>query len=377
MEKFMDLKLVGHPDSHESNKYDRAKELKAFDDTMAGVKGLVDAGTVHVPKIFIEPPNDLTHFTTCHQPNVLIPVIDLSGINGRDEIHKQIVEDVRTASETWGFFQVVNHGVPLIVLENMIQGIVEFHEQDLDAKKEFYSRDLGRTIHFLSNYDLYQSKAANWRDTLSFTRSAVDHDPKQLPSVCRDATIEYTKHVINLGDQLFEILSEALGLEPDHLRELECAKDYKFVCHYYPPCPKPEVTLGASKHSDPSFLTILLQDQIGGLQVLHDNQWVNVNPISGGMVVNIGDFLQAVSNNKFQSAQHRVLANRIGPRVSIACFFKGQSNTDAPAKYYGPIKELISEENPPVYREFSISEYHAKFYSEGLDEKSGLDHFRL
>ncbi|KAM1087146.1 hypothetical protein ACFX2B_012561 [Malus domestica] len=373
----MGIKLVGHADSHESDKYNRAKELKAFDDTMAGVKGLVDAGTVHVPKIFIEPPNDLTQFTTCPQPNLLIPVIDLSGINGSDEIHKQIVDDVRTASETWGFFQVVNHGVPLSVLENMIQGIVGFHEQDLDAKKEFYSRDLGRTVRFNSNYDLYQSKAANWRDTVSFTRSAVDHDPKQLPSVCRDATIEYTNHVINLGDQLFGILSEALGLEPDHLRELECAKDYKFVCHYYPPCPKPELTLGASKHSDPSFLTILLQDQIGGLQVLHDNQWVNVNPISGGIVVNIGDFLQAISNNKFQSAQHRVLANSIGPRVSIACFFEGQSNTDAPAKYYGPIKELISEENPPLYRDFLISEYYAKFYSEGLDEKSGLDHFRL
>ncbi|VVA16057.1 PREDICTED: 1-aminocyclopropane-1-carboxylate [Prunus dulcis] len=373
----MDTSVLGRrTSSHDENqsKYDRAKELKAFDDTKAGVKGLVDAGTLHVPKIFIGPPNELTHFPTCHQPNLQVPVIDLQGING--DLHKQIVDEVRAASETWGFFQVVNHEVPLTVLENMIQGVRKFHEQDLDVKKEFYSRDRETAVRFNSNFDLYKSKAANWRDTLAFARAVVDQDPKQLPSVCRDAVIEYTKHVKSLGDQLFGLLSEALGLKPDHLRELECSKDYSFVCHYYPACPEPELTLGSSKHSDPSFLTILLQDQIAGLQVLHDNQWVNVHPISGGLVVNIADFLQAISNDKLQSVQHRVLANRTGPRVSIACFFTGQ-RTGALAKSYGPIKELISEENPPLYRHFLISEYYGKFFSQGLDEKSGLDHFRL
>ncbi|XP_021804630.1 1-aminocyclopropane-1-carboxylate oxidase homolog 12-like [Prunus avium] len=374
----MDTSVLGHrTSSHDENqsKYDRAKELKAFDDTKAGVKGLVDAGTLHVPKIFIRPANELiTDFPTCHQPNLQVPVIDLQGING--DLHKQIVDEVRAASKTWGFFQVVNHEVPLTVLENMIQGVLKFHEQDLDVKKEFYSRDREITVRFNSNFDLYKSRAANWRDTLAFASAVVDQDPKQLPSVCRDAVIEYTKHVKSLGDQLFGLLSEALGLKPDHLRELECAKDYAFVCHYYPACPEPELTLGSSKHSDPSFLTILLQDQIGGLQVLHDNQWVNVNPISGGLVVNIADFLQAISNDKLQSVQHRVLANRAGPRVSIACFFTGEK-TGALAKSYGPIKELISEENLPLYRHFLISEYYGKFFSQGLDEKSGLDHFRL
>ncbi|BFG14107.1 hypothetical protein CerSpe_003810 [Prunus speciosa] len=348
----MDTLVLGHrTSSHDENqsKYDRAKELKAFDDTKAGVKGLVDAGTLHVPKIFIGPPNELiTDFPTCHLPNLQVPVIDLQGING--DLHKQIVDEVRTASKTWGFFQVVNHEVPLTVLGNMIQGVLKFNEQDLDVKKEFYSRDRETTVRFNSNFDLYKSRAANWRDTLAFASAVVDQDPKQLPSVCRDAVIEYKKHVKSLGDQLFGLLSEALGLKPDHLRELECAKDYAFVCHYYPACPEPELTLGSSKHSDPSFLTILLQDQIGGLQ--------------------------AISNDKLQSVQHRVLANRAGPRISIACFFTGEK-TGALAKSYGPIKELISEENPPLYRNFLISEYYAKFFSQGLDEKSGLDHFRL
>lgn len=360
------------PGETQSAEYNRVQELRNFDDTKAGVKGLVDAGIVKVPKIFIAPPsNDQAEFPTCQQPNLQIPVINLDDIYG--DRRKEIVNEVRIASETWGFFQVVNHGVPLRVLEDMIQGVRRFNEQVLEVKKEFYSRDRTRTVRFNSNYDLYKSRAANWRDTLAFTRDAVDHEPTELPQVCREATLEYTSHVVELGDQLFGLLSEALELKPDHLtREMECAKFYTFACHYYPACPEPELTMGTSKHSDPAFLTILLQDEIGGLQVLHDDQWVNINPISGGLVVNIGDFLQATSNDKLKSVQHRVLTNHVGPRVSVACFFKGETS-----KSYGPIKELVSDENPPLYKDFSINEYHGKFFSQGLDEKSGLEHFKL
>ena len=92
--------------------------------------------------------------------------------------------------------------------------------------------------------------------------------------------------------RLFEILSMALGLKPEYLKDMGCFNLYSVICHYYPHCPQPELTLGARRHSDPSFLTILLQDQICGLQVFHENQWIDVNPISGDSVVNIGGFLQ-------------------------------------------------------------------------------------
>ncbi|KAL0349008.1 UNVERIFIED_CONTAM: 1-aminocyclopropane-1-carboxylate oxidase1 [Sesamum angustifolium] len=355
--------------------YDRMEMLRAFDETKAGVKGLTDSGLLKIPRIFVRPSEELAQELTCKKTQVQVPVIDLSGIQDADR-RKRIVEEVRIASETWGFFQVLNHGIPLTVIDGMIDGVWKFNEQDVEEKKKYYSRDRMRRVRFTSNYDLFHSRTASWRDTLSISFSDPDEsDHDELPACCRDSALEYSKHVDILGNIVFGLLSEALGLKTDHLKNMECSQGHRLHCHYYPACPEPELAIGITKHSDAGFLTILLQSQIvSALQVLYQDQWVDIEPVPGGLVINIGDLLQLVSNGKFKSNEHRAIATSIGPRISVACFFSGPVNGD---KVYGPIEELISEENPAIYKEVALSEYVVKFFKTGLDSFRALDHFKV
>ncbi|KAF5182904.1 1-aminocyclopropane-1-carboxylate oxidase-like protein [Thalictrum thalictroides] len=356
----------------ESTDYNRVEELKAFDDTKTGVKGLVDSGLKKIPKIFVRSLDQLNQKSKeLDQTDIQIPVIDLQGE------HQEVVDKIMSASQEWGFFQVVNHGVPLSVMDEMIKGVIRFNEHDDEVKKEYHSRDRSKKVYYNSNFDLYLSKAANWRDTLAINVLRSDPlNPEELPDACRDITIEYRKHVTLLGDFLFELLSEGLGLKPDHLKQLNCNESTIILSHYYPACPEPELTLGSTEHTDIVFLTILLQNDIGGLQVLHKDCWVDVHPIPGALVVNIGDLLQITSNDKLKSVEHRVVAKHAGPRISVG-FFQ-TTRFDVEAEPNGPIKELISEDSSPVYGQFSNKQYIDYFFAHGFGAgKRGLDFFRL
>lgn len=89
----------------------------------------------------------------------------------------------------------------------------------------------------------------------------------------------------------------------------------------------------------------------------------------------ISTFFQLISNDKLRSVEHRVLANRRGPRVSVACFFS--TSLMPSSKRYGPIKELLSEDNRPKYRETTVHEFVSYSYSKGLDGISPLLHFKI
>ncbi|KAL1223735.1 1-aminocyclopropane-1-carboxylate oxidase-like protein 7 [Cardamine amara subsp. amara] len=329
-----------------------------------------------VPSIFGFPPVAVADKkSSVFASDFAIPIIDFACVLQDAVSRESVVEKIKDAAENWGFFQVINHGVPLSVLEEIKNGVVRFHDEDPEVKKSYHSRDFAKTFIYHNNFELYSSSAGDWRDSFACYMAPDLPNPEELPLACRDAMIGYSKHVMNLGDLLFELLSEALGLSSETLKRMDCLKGLLMLCHYYPPCPQPDLTLGTSRHSDNTFITILLQDNIGGLQVLHQDCWVDVSPLAGALVINIGDFLQLITNDKFKSVEHRVLANKAGPRISVASFFSSSMKPNSTV--YGPIKELLSEENPPKYRDFTIPEYTKGYIEKGLDGTSHLSNFKI
>ncbi|KAK6145970.1 hypothetical protein DH2020_019839 [Rehmannia glutinosa] len=274
--------------------YDRNTEIQAFDDTKAGVKGLTEAGVEKIPRIFVHEQYILEKNSISGRYDELsIPVIDLECLNKDASARIEIIDRVKEACEEWGFFQIVNHGIPMSLMNKVVESVRKFHELENEVKKQYYSRDFKRKVVYNSNFDLHQAPSANWRDTLYLIMAPKPPEPEELPQVCRETMMEYSKQVKKLGIYLFEFLSEALGLNRDHLKDMDCAEGLYVTAHYYPACPEPDLTLGLSSHTDSGFLTLLLQDQIGGLQVLHENQWVDVPSSPGALIVNIGDLMEA------------------------------------------------------------------------------------
>lgn len=187
----------GRTEQYDSSEYDREREVQAFDDSKAGVKGLVDGGVTRLPRIFLhnqyvaEMKSDseiVTKFS--------IPVIDFEGLGKSAAQRADIVRGIKDACEKWGFFQVVHHEIPSIIMEKVIEGVRHFHEQDSEVKKEFYSRDVMRKVTYNSNFDLLKSPTANWRDTLYCVMAPNPPDPKEIPEVCKYKMLRERQRVV-------------------------------------------------------------------------------------------------------------------------------------------------------------------------------------
>lgn len=173
------------PLSKADENYHRPTEIKAFDDTKAGVKGLVDAGINEIPRIFYQPPEDYYSDNISGETQYQIPVIDLDDVHRNSLKRKDTINRVREASEKLGFFQLINHGIPVGVLEELKGAVKRFNEQDTEVKKQYYTRDNTKPLIYNSNFDLYSASTTNWRDTLGYISAPNPPNPQDLPEIIR------------------------------------------------------------------------------------------------------------------------------------------------------------------------------------------------
>ena len=161
-----------------------AKQLKEFLETKAGVKGVVDSGAIKIPRIFIHPPENRRKSTSdgTNDTCLRVPIIDFEGLeNGK---RMEIVNEIREAASTWGFFQMINHGVPLATMDKLLDSVRQFHDQPQEVKEEWYSDDVTRKVRLYSNTFFTASRAAHWKDTLILL-AAQQLEKEQVPQVCR------------------------------------------------------------------------------------------------------------------------------------------------------------------------------------------------
>ncbi|PQQ16214.1 hypothetical protein Pyn_17050 [Prunus yedoensis var. nudiflora] len=262
-----------------------------------------------------------------------LPVIDLNNLNFGHTEREKCVSEVAQAARQWGFFQVVNHGVSQEVVNNMQYEQKRLFRQPFPKKVENNLLNLSANSYRWGNPEATCLKQFSWSEAFHISTTEIPTMRTEHKSL--RSTIEaFVKNVSDLAKSLAEILAQPLESNP-------------FI----------------SKRTVRQE-----QDQVGGLEIYKDGRWLGVKPNPEALIVNIGDFFEALSNGIYKSIKHRVVTSQKVERFSVAYFYC--PSYDAVIKSCG---------KPALYRQFTLREYKQQTQIDvrEIGEKVGLSRFLL
>ncbi|KAK0610766.1 hypothetical protein B0T14DRAFT_529070 [Immersiella caudata] len=316
-----------------------------------------------------------------------IPLIDISPILSPSLSARQsVATQIRHAATTSGFFYMTGHGIPTPVTEAARRASLDFFRQDNDTKKKVHtslSEHHKYKVGWKGNQELQinpfesrdQRESFSWRYDARYDPSVEDTDkiPEEVAAFLKTdsdgfpwsktgdvphfekAVVECWQAVLELGRALVRNMALALGLQETAWDEKFAYPDAAVALNWYP-TQKPgsgEKDVSIGSHTDFQLFTILWQDEVGGLQVLdREGRWLRARPMEGTFVVNFGDYMQRITNDRFLSTVHRV-QNRSGKeRLSMAFFFGFNLNESC-----GVLDTCVEEGEEMKYEEVSCFEW--------------------
>ena len=262
-----------------------------------------------------------------------VPLIDIAPLIDRDkQRHKATVDAIDKACSEVGFMYVKNHGVPENVLRDVVAETIAFFSLPAEVKAE---ANIARSPIYRGylplRYHGAVTKGGNHSEGYVISRESAERiDPlaghNQGPAgrpQFKQALLAYFAAAEGLAHVLLPCFAEALGLDAAAFMGMFDRSRTMMNLAHYPLQDSPEDLdqIGVRPHSDFGALTVLWQDQSGALELQNrSGEWVEVPPIDGTYVINIGDMLQTWSNGRFASTQHRVINRYAKDRYSVPLF---------------------------------------------------------
>ncbi|KAJ6311777.1 hypothetical protein OIU77_013515 [Salix suchowensis] len=176
--------------------------------------------------------------------------------------------------------------------------------------------------------------------------------PVMVPGF-KEAVEQYSTEILKLAEEIFANISLLMGMDRDALKRLHGEMMKQGIrMNYYPNCSRPELVLG--------------DDDITGLQIRHEEEWVPVKPIPNAIVMNIGDVIEGRSNGVYKSIEHRAVKNVTAARMSIATFVIPDDDVEL-----GPVETMVDDYNrPKMYKAIKYVDYLRHTLSKKMDGKA-------